>query len=285
MSIKYAALQVRAAVKWKSCFTCFKCSNWARNTAASKWSCVEKFYNSNFKSDMMISSLEVLCPLIELSIMFSRAHSWSKSRRNPSKSFCHLEYKPEENPSGMDYPSRMETNTTGWCVMISTGSTNMERFVWIDFDDALYHWPCIDHVIHGIFGHTWNTPTAPSRSVASCPPTTDHQQEHGPGVANAKAPTPQFQVVGVLKVQPQKETNQSFLTGLIWIRKRTSFILAAKVEMTWKGKLFESKNDLTGLRNYWQHGTNIVCVCVCPYDPAQFAKAAFGCVLWRHPSV
>lgn len=81
----------------------------------------------------------------------------------------------------------------------------------------------IDHVIHCIFGHAWNTPTAPSMSVASCPPTTDHLQERGPGVANAKAPTPQFQVVRVMKIQPPKETNQSFFNGAHLNKKKNNF--------------------------------------------------------------
>lgn len=193
--------------------------------------------------------------------------------------FCHLEYKPEENPSvGMDYPGRMETKTTGWCDMISTCSTNMERFVWIDFDI----W-CpvisltIDHVIHSIFGHTWNTPTAPSMSVASCPPTTDHQQVHGPGVANAKAPTPQFQVVGVMKIQPSKGTNQSFFNGAHLNKKKNKFHTRGQ---SWKCKWFESKK--MNWRN-WGTTDKTEQTSRVPYDPTQFAKAAFGCLLWRHP--
>ena len=73
------------------------------------------------------------------------------------------------------------------------------------------------------FGHTWNTPTAPSRSVASCPQISDHQQEHGPGVANAKAPTPQFQVVGVMKIQPPKEIKQIFFNRAHLNKKKNKF--------------------------------------------------------------
>ena len=193
--------------------------------------------------------------------------------------FCHLDYKPEENPSvGMDYPGRMETKTTGWCDMISTCSTNMERFVWIDFD---IWYPVISLTMS--FTVSLDTHgTLPQLHQGLL-----HLVHRQWIICKSMGQEWQMQRLRLLsseswelwKYSHRKKPTRAFLTGLTWIRKRTSFILAAKVE---SGNDLNQTNELTGLRNYRQKWNKHR---VCPYDPVQFAKAAFGCVLWRHPSV
>lgn len=197
--------------------------------------------------------------------------------------FCHLECKPEENPLvGMDYPGRMETKTTGWCDMISTCSTNMERFVWIDFD---IWWPVISLTMS--FTVSLDTHgTLPQ--LHQCLLHLVHRQRI---ICKSVGQEWQMQRLRLLsskscelwKYSHRKKPTRAFLTGLTWIRKRTTFILAAEVEMIWKWKWFESKKMIW--RDWGTTDKTEQTSRVCPYDPAQFAKAAFGCVLWRHPSV
>lgn len=144
--------------------------------------------------------------------------------------FCHLEYKPEENPSvGMDYPGRMETKTTGWCDMISTCSTNMERFVWIDFDI----WCPVISLTMSFTVSLDTHGTLPQ--LHQCLLHLVHRQRI---ISKSVGQEWQMQRLRLLsskswelwKYSHRKEPTRAFLTGLTWIRKRTSFILAAKVE-------------------------------------------------------
>lgn len=178
--------------------------------------------------------------------------------------------------------------------MISTCSTKMERFVWIDFDIWC---PAISLTMS--FTVSLDTHgTLPQLHQGLL-----HLVHRQRIISKCMGQEWQMQRLRILssnswefwKYSHRKKPTRAFLTGLTWIRKRTSFILAAKVEMIWKWKWFESKNDLTGLRNYRQNGTNIACAPMTPrnslklpldafYDATQVSKSSATRSTWATSS-